>query len=151
MSSKILIIDDEPEMLALLQEALERRGHQVITAQNGLAGLNQARRRLPDLVLLDVLLGDMDGYSVCEILRSQPSTANTPVILMTALAGEMARLHGFESGAIDYVSKPVHLRDVVRRIESALSTHSTRLSASGICGETSGPDAEPAPRSGPAD
>ena len=108
-------------MLALLQAALEQRGHQVITAPDGITGLNQARRRLPDVVLLDVLLGDMDGYSVCEILRSQPSTAKTPVILMTALAGEMARLHGFESGAIDYVAKPVRPRDVVQRIESVLS------------------------------
>jgi two-component system alkaline phosphatase synthesis response regulator PhoP len=121
MPGKILIIDDEPEMVALLQEALEKRGHQVITAGNGINGLNQARRRLPDVVLLDVLLGDMDGYSVCEILRSQPSTAKTPVILMTALAGEMARLHGFESGAIDYVAKPVRPRDVIQRIESVLS------------------------------
>jgi DNA-binding response OmpR family regulator len=121
MPGKILIIDDEPEMVALLQGALEQRGHQVITATNGMTGLNQARRRLPDVVLLDVLLGDMDGYSVCEILRSQPSTAGTPVILMTALAGEMARLHGFESGAIDYVAKPVRPRDVVRRIEHVLS------------------------------
>ena len=121
MPGKILIIDDEPDMLALLQEVLEQRGHQVITAQSGLTGLNQARRRLPDIVLLDVLLGDMDGYSVCEILRSQPSTANTPVILMTALAGEMARFHGFESGAIGYVSKPVRPRDVIQRIEMVLA------------------------------
>jgi two-component system alkaline phosphatase synthesis response regulator PhoP len=121
MPGKILIIDDEPDMLALLQEALEQRGHQVFTAGSGIHGLNQARRRLPDVVLLDVLLGDMDGYSVCEILRSQPSTARTPVILMTALAGEMARLHGFESGAIDYVAKPVRPRDVIQRIEAVLA------------------------------
>ena len=122
MTGTILIIDDEPDMLALLQEVFEQRGHRVITAQTGLAGLNQARRRLPDAILLDVVLSDMDGYSVCEILRSQPSTAKIPVILMTALAGEIPRLHGFESGAVDYVAKPVSPREVTQRVEAVLET-----------------------------
>lgn len=119
---RILVIDDEPDLLVLLQDALGRRGYVVLTAESGLAGLNLARRELPDLILLDVILGDMDGFSVCELLRIQPSTARTPIIMMTALAGELARFNGFEAGAIDYVTKPINLRDVAERVAAALST-----------------------------
>ncbi len=139
--AKILVIDDEPDMLTLLREALEVRGHQVITASAAMAGLNEARRHLPDLVLLDVMLGDMDGFTVCEILRSQPSTARTPVIMMTAMLGEMARLNSFAAGAFDFVGKPVSPREVVARVEAMLARQAER--AGGAVGadevENSGP------------
>ena len=122
MKGKILIVDDEPDMLTLLREALEMRGHEVFTAATAMSGLNEARRHLPDVVLLDVLLGDMDGFSACEILRSQPSTARTPVIIMTAMAGEMVRFNSFAAGAIEFVGKPVSPRDVVARVESMLAS-----------------------------
>jgi DNA-binding response OmpR family regulator len=122
VKGRILIVDDEPDMLALLREALEMRGHEVFTANAAMSGLNEARRHLPDVVLLDVLLGDMDGLSACEILRSQPSTARTPVIIMTAMVGEMVRFNSFAAGAIDFVGKPISPRDVVMRIESMLAS-----------------------------
>ena len=119
MKGRILIVDDEPDMLVLLREALEQRGHEVFTAVSAMTGLNEARRHLPDVVILDIMLGDMDGFSACEILRRQPSTART-VILMTALAGEMARLNSFAAGAMDFVQKPVSPRQMVARVESML-------------------------------
>lgn len=125
MPATVLIIEDEPDMRVLLQEMLEQRGYAVVTAPTGLAGLNQARSLLPDVVLLDVLLGDMDGFSVCEILHRQPSTARTPVILMTAMAGEMARLNGFASGAVDFVTKPLTPRELVRKVEAILASAET--------------------------
>lgn len=124
--AKILVIDDEPDMLLLLREALEARGHEVVTASAAMAGLNEARRHLPDLVLLDVMLGDMDGFTACEILRSQPSTARTPVIMMTAMLGEMARLNSFAAGAFDFVGKPVSPREVVTRVEAMLARQAER-------------------------
>jgi DNA-binding response OmpR family regulator len=121
MPFTVLIIEDEPDMRVLLREMLEQRGYAVITAESGLAGLNQARSRLPDVILLDVVLGDMDGFSVCEILQRQASTARTPVILMTAMAGEMARLNGFASGAVDFLTKPLTPRELVHKVEAALA------------------------------
>jgi DNA-binding response OmpR family regulator len=88
--------------------------------------LHQARKHLPDLILLDLMLPDLDGFSVCEIHRCQPSTADIPVILLTAMAGELPRFHGFEVGATDYCVKPVRVRDLMGRVSAALATAAAR-------------------------
>src|SRR5580765_2934756 len=103
MSAKILVVDDEPEMVELLSFNLQRRGYDVLAATNGLEALNKARQHLPDLILLDLMLEGLDGYSVCEILRRQPSTATVTVIMLTALTGQIARANGMEAGANDFV------------------------------------------------
>jgi len=85
MKAKVLLVDDEPDFIRLMQFRLVCRGFDVLCAANGAEALDQARRALPDVVLLDLMLPDIDGFSICEILRSQPSTAGVPVILVSAL------------------------------------------------------------------
>lgn len=129
MTAKILIVDNEPELVELLSVTLARHGHTILTAATGLDALHQARRHLPDAILLDLMLDDMDGLSVCELLRSQPSTGDIPVIIMTAMAGEMTRLNSLGSGAVDFLGKPFRLQEVVHRVEGILEAAQERLAA----------------------
>jgi DNA-binding response OmpR family regulator len=129
MAWKILVVDDEADIVELVVFNLEAAGHEVIRAHTGIEALNQARQHLPDLILLDLMLPDMDGFSICEILRCQPSTAEIPVILLTAMAGELPRLHGLEVGAIDYCLKPVRPRDLRARVKAVLEARAARASS----------------------
>ena len=123
MKARILVVDDEPDFVELISFNLRQHGYEVITAQNGLEALCKARRFLPDLVVLDVMMEGVDGYSVCEILRSQLSTRDTPVIMVTAAAGQIARLNGFGAGANEFFQKPVSLSALLPRMESILQQH----------------------------
>jgi DNA-binding response OmpR family regulator len=129
MARKILLVDDEKDFLDLLARQLQADDCEFITAGDGMEALNKARRFLPDLILLDLMLPDLDGLSVCDILRNQASTADIPVILLTALAGEMPRLNGLASGANHYLSKPVNVPELRDYIENALATRRTRTEA----------------------
>jgi CheY-like chemotaxis protein len=113
--AKILVVDDEPDVVELIRFHLEAQGHQVITASNGFDAITQARRHAPDLVILDVMMEGVDGLSVCEILRAQPATRGTPVIIVTAAVGEMARLNSYAAGATDFVTKPFSPQELVRK------------------------------------
>jgi DNA-binding response OmpR family regulator len=126
MAATVLVVDDERDLVELLTWNLQAAGHEVVAAFDGLDGLHKARKHLPDLILLDLLLPDLDGFSICEILRCQPSTAGIPVILLTAMRGELPRLHGFEVGATDYCSKPVPVRDLMARVEAVLNAAVTK-------------------------
>ena len=128
MAQKILVVDDEEDIVELLSYNLKLEGYDVVHASSGLDGLNRARKDLPDLILLDLMLPDMDGFSVCEILRCQPSTASIPVIFLTAMAGEMPRMHGLEVGAADYCVKPIPMRDLKERVRSLLASSAARTS-----------------------
>src|SRR5260221_105680 len=127
MSAKILVVEDEQDMTELLACNLKGRGYEVLTAVNGLEALNQARRHLPDLILLDLMLEGIDGYSVCEILRRQPSTASVPVIMVTALAGQIVRMNGMASGATDFITKPFSLEDLMARIHHVLEAQAEAM------------------------
>jgi len=129
MAHKVLVVDDEPDIVELLRYNLIQEGYETLSAGNGMEALNQARKHLPDVILLDLILPDMDGFSICEILRCQPSTANIPVIVLTALAGEMPRLHGLEAGAADYCLKPIRPRDLRERVRSILETSAATAAA----------------------
>ena len=129
MAHRVLVVDDEADIVELVRYNLELDGHDLFCARNGMEALNQARKHLPDVILLDLMLPDMDGFSICEILRCQPSTANIPVIMLTAMAGEMPRLHGFEVGASDYCLKPIRLRDLRDRVRSVIETCAAREAA----------------------
>jgi len=117
---RILVVDDEPDLIELLSFNLAGHGYEVIAATTGLQALHLARRQLPDLILLDVMLEGIDGFAVCEILRSQPSTAKIPVIFVSAIGGEMAKLNGVESGGNDYIRKPFEPRELIRRVQRHL-------------------------------
>jgi two-component system alkaline phosphatase synthesis response regulator PhoP len=127
MATRVFVVDDEPDIVELLSHNLECEGFQVFRATAGMEALNEARKHLPDLILLDLMLPDLDGFSICEILRCQPSTAEIPVILLTAMAGELPRLHGFESGAADYCVKPVRMADLKQRIRCLIEARDARL------------------------
>ena len=123
---KILVVDDEPDMVELVSFNLRAEGYDVITAANGMEALNQARATLPDLIVLDLMMPELDGLSVCEILRRLPSTAPIPVIMLTAWKSELTRIIGLDTGAEDYITKPFSPRDLVGRVNSALRSRAEK-------------------------
>ena len=139
MAQKILVVDDEPDIVELVAFNLQAEGYEVITATNGLEALNAARADLPDLIVLDLMLPELDGLSVCEILRRLPSTAPIPVIMLTAWKGELSRIIGLDTGAEDYITKPFSPRDLVARVNHALRTRGEKPTVNGE------PDAESEP------
>ena len=112
MKPKVLLVDDEADFVQLTEYHLAQQGFDVFAAFNGVEALHQARRILPDVILLDLMLPDLDGASVCEILRSQPSTADVPVIVVSALDGMVTRGKGAEAGINGYFKKPVDLKSL---------------------------------------
>jgi len=117
---RILVIDDLPENVFLLQDRLESEGYEILTAYDGKTGINKAISELPDLILLDVMMPEMNGIEVCKILVSNPSTVNIPIILVTAKAGAEDTKEGLEAGAFDYVKKPFNKVELLARVNSAL-------------------------------
>jgi len=120
MKSKILVVDDEPDAVELVEFNLRGAGFDVITAGNGDEALKKARTFAPDLVLLDLMLPEVDGLEVCKILRRDPATAALPIIMLTAKAAELDRVLGLELGADDYITKPFSPRELVLRVKNLL-------------------------------
>ena len=114
----ILAIDDEKDILKLVQYNLEREGHQVLCAKSGEEGLETARAKKPDLVILDLMLPGMDGLEVCKILRSNKETKNIPILMLTAKSAEIDQILGLELGATDYVSKPFSVKVLSARVKN---------------------------------
>ena len=117
---RILVIEDEPGLQHVLDENLRREGHEVLFATSATEGLRLAREARPDLVLLDWTLPDRSGTEVCRLLKSAKSTADIPVIFVTARSEEVDRIVGFEVGAADYVVKPFSVRELVLRVHAVL-------------------------------
>ena len=122
MASKlrILVVDDEPEAVELLEFNLRQAGYDVASAVDGAAALKKTRALLPDLVVLDLMLPEMNGLEVCKILRHDPATAAIPILMLTAKAAEIDRVLGLELGADDYVTKPFSPRELVLRVKKIL-------------------------------
>jgi two-component system phosphate regulon response regulator PhoB len=120
MKPKILVVDDEPDALELIQYNLKAAGYDVATAADGEEALKKARAANPALVILDVMLPEVDGLEVCKRLRREPATAAVPIIMLTAKAGEIDRVLGLELGADDYVTKPFSPRELVLRVKALL-------------------------------
>jgi two-component system phosphate regulon response regulator PhoB len=123
MRTKILIVDDEPDALELVEFNLRQAGYDISTAADGAEALKKARGLLPELIVLDVMLPEMDGLEVCKALRRDAATARIPIIMLTAKAGEIDRILGLELGADDYVTKPFSPRELVLRIKNVLHRH----------------------------
>ena len=117
---RILVIDDLPENVFLLQDRLESEGYEILTAYDGKTGINKAISELPDLILLDVMMPEMNGIEVCKTLVNNPSTVNIPIILVTAKAGAEDTKEGLEAGAFDYIKKPFNKIELLARVNSAL-------------------------------
>jgi len=117
MSSLILVVDDEPKIVRLARDYLEKNGFRVVTAADGPSALAMARREKPDLIVLDLLLPGMDGREVCRILRNE---SEVPIIMLTALSEESDQIVGLEIGADDYIVKPFSPRALVARVRALL-------------------------------
>ena len=120
---KVLVIEDEEPLLFSLAHNLRREGYTVLTAARGDDGLRMAREKLPDLILLDVMLPGVDGIQVCRLLRRDTTV---PIIMLTALGGESARVAGLDTGADDYVAKPFGMRELLARVRALLRRSAPR-------------------------
>jgi adenylate cyclase len=118
----VLVVDDEEPNRTLLRDTLEGRHYEVAEAEDGAAALALAARRVPDVVLLDLMMPGMDGFIVCRELKRNPNTAPVPVLMITALSERKERLMGIEAGANDFLNKPVDLQDVILRVGNAVYT-----------------------------
>ena len=112
----ILVVDDSPVNLRLVVRTLEGRGYRLLAAKNGRAALDIARRVRPDLILLDVMMPELDGFEVCRALKSDPSTRDSIVVFLSALGEVTDKVTGLELGASDYITKPIQPEEVIARV-----------------------------------
>jgi DNA-binding response OmpR family regulator len=118
---KILVVEDDRDLVELLKFNLTKAGFSVTAAMDGWEALKKARSLLPDLILLDLMLPELDGFAVCEILRRDASTAAIPIVILTAVSSELARMAGMEAGAQEYLTKPFSPKHLLERIQSVLN------------------------------
>lgn len=142
---KLLVIDDHPETVKLVSMSLRRHGYEVIGAQSGAEGIALAEETMPDLVLLDLMMPDMDGFEVCRLMRANPALKGMPIIMFTAKTQVEDKLTGFAAGADDYLSKPTRPAELTRRIEAILARFAPQ---EGNEAETPAPPAPPTPPTG---
>jgi two-component system alkaline phosphatase synthesis response regulator PhoP len=132
MPKKILVVDDDAELVELILFNLKKAGYAVSTASDGVRAIKKTRSFTPDLIVLDVMMPELDGFAVCEILRQDATTALIPIMMLTAISSELGRMAAMGSGATDFVTKPFSPRLLVDRIENLLKKAAilTRFSAS---------------------
>ncbi|MBD0777081.1 response regulator transcription factor [Maribacter sp. ANRC-HE7] len=117
---KILLIDDEPDILEIVAYNLTAEGYQVFTAKNGVEGVAMAKKKLPHLIILDVMMPEMDGIEACGIIRKIPELENTIITFLTARGEDYSQLAGFDAGADDYITKPIKPKVLVRKVTALL-------------------------------
>lgn len=117
MAKKILVIDDEPQIVEICSDYIKAAGYEVVSAANGSEGLLKARQEKPDLIVLDIMMPEMDGFEFCRMIRREN---DVPIIMLTARVEEMDKLIGLELGADDYITKPFSPRELVARIRVVL-------------------------------
>jgi two-component system alkaline phosphatase synthesis response regulator PhoP len=117
---RILIVDDDKEVVRLMRAYLEQAGYEVLVAYNGESAVHNLRREQPDLLLLDLMLPDRDGWDITRFVRSDPDLAHIPIIMLTARVEDTDKIIGLEIGADDYVTKPYNPREVVARVRARL-------------------------------
>ncbi len=131
MAEKILIVDDDRDTLRLVGLLLQRKGYEIIAAERGSQGLEKAFQETPDLILLDVMMPDMDGFEVLRQVRGNPTTSGIPVIMFTANTQVDDKVAGFEAGADDYLTKPTHPSELTARVKALLARTVQRKSSDG--------------------
>jgi len=122
----ILIIDDEKDLLKLLQYNLEKEGYEPILSDNGLKGIELAKSKKPDLIILDLMLPQIDGFEICRLLKSSEETRDIPVVMLTAKSSEVDQVVGLEMGAVDYLTKPFSVKVLLVRIKNILKSMRNR-------------------------
>lgn len=126
MKQKLLVVDDEKDILTLLEYNLEKAGFKVISAQDGPEAINVAKREMPDLIILDIMLPSMEGTEVCKIIKREETTSHIPIIMLTAKGEEVDKIVGFELGADDYITKPFSPRELILRVRAVLKRGSEK-------------------------
>lgn len=126
MAEKILIVDDDLETLRLISMMLQKQGYQVVSAKSGTEGLQMASSERPDMVVLDIMMPDPDGYQVARQLRDNPQTSAIPILMFTAKSQLESKVAGYEAGADDYLTKPVHPAELIARIKALFTRSKTR-------------------------
>jgi len=129
MNKRILVIEDDPASLRLVGYSLQHEGYQVLTAPNGLEGLRKARNEEPDLIVLDVMLPGIDGFEICHRLRTDPKTAQLPILMLSAKGREIDKATGLKVGADDYMSKPWPRSELISKIAAMLERKSAAMSS----------------------
>lgn len=119
----LLIVDDQPSNLDVLFHVLDEAGYEVLVAKNGRRALETLKYRKPDLILLDIMMPEMDGFEACKRIKSQPELTSIPIIFMSALSDVTDKLKGFDHGGADYITKPIQHQELLARIETHLKLH----------------------------
>jgi len=120
-SKKILIVDDEVDLVETVRFPLEMEGYHVLVSYNGEDALNQARKENPDLILLDLMLPKLDGYKVCRLLKFDDRYKHIPILMLTAKTQEKDKALGMETGANEYITKPFEMDDLLKKVKTYLS------------------------------
>jgi len=123
-NATLLVADDEDNILISLEFLFKRAGYTVLVARNGREALEQARAHAPDLIMLDVMMPELDGFSVCQALRGEDRFAQTPIVMLTAKGRDADRVKGKALGATDYVIKPFSTRELLARVRKLLEPDS---------------------------
>ncbi|MDZ4770396.1 MAG: response regulator, partial [Chloroflexota bacterium] len=138
MPERILVVDDDVDSLKLIGLMLQRNGYEVVAANSGVQALGRATSETPDLIILDVMMPDMDGYEVCRRLRADTRTRAIPIIMFTAKTMIDDKVAGFEAGADDYLTKPTHPAELAQRVRSILSRNAAQRPAAAVRGKLFG-------------
>ena len=117
---KILLVDDEPDILEIVGYNLSNEGYQIITAENGNQAVKKAKKELPHLIILDVMMPEMDGMEACELIRKNPDLQNTLIVFLSARGEDYSQMAGFDAGADDYITKPIKPKVLVSKVKALL-------------------------------
>ncbi len=117
---RILLVDDEPDILEIVGYNLTAAGYQVFTAPDGVKGIAKAKKKIPHLIILDVMMPEMDGIEACEVLRRTPGLENTIIVFLTARGEDYSQVAGFDAGADDYITKPIKPKVLVSKVKALL-------------------------------
>ncbi|MFW6232661.1 MAG: response regulator transcription factor, partial [Bacteroidota bacterium] len=123
-TKKILIIEDDPDVIDNIEDVLELKGYKVIAARSGKVGIKHAKANIPDLIICDIMMPGMDGYEVLDTLKNDPATYSIPFLFLSAKAEREDLRRGMDLGADDYITKPFENKDILSAVETRLKKHS---------------------------
>jgi len=121
MQKKILIVDDDKEICEAIERVLAEEGYKVFKAYNGKEALQEVNEKIPDLIILDILMPKLNGYAVCRKIRQNDLIKNIPVLMVTGVSSKTGKMEGYDAGADDYITKPFNNKELLARIETLLN------------------------------